>query len=75
MEGRRRTGGRREEEKRNVCIQTAGLTELMGTKHGFVRGNSLHNGKVVGVWSSLVFFCYVMRMVAEVEGMEGAVIR
>lgn len=57
-------GGWRREK--NACIQTGGLTELMGTRRGaFLRGNHLHNGKVVGVGaesSSLV------GTVSEVEG-------
>lgn len=59
-------GGRGEREKKPACIQTGGLAELMGTKRGaFLRGNHLHNGKVVGVGAES---SPLMGTVSEVEG-------
>lgn len=53
-------------EKKIACIQTGGLTELMGTRRGaFLRGNHLHNGKVVGVGAES---SPLVGTVSEVEG-------
>lgn len=52
--------------KKKTCIQTGGLTELMGTRHGaFLQGNHLHNGKVVGVGAKSPL---LVGTVSEVEG-------
>lgn len=59
-------GKRRERRGRNACIQTRGLTELMGTRRGaFLRGNYLHNRKVVGVGAES---SPLVGTVSEVEG-------
>lgn len=51
---------------KNACIQTGGLAELMGTRRGaFLRGNNLHNGKVVGVGAES---SPLVGTVSEVEG-------
>lgn len=66
--GGRRRGKEEEREggKKNACIQTGGLTELMGTGRGaFLRGNHLHNGKVVGVGAES------SPLVGTVSGVEG----
>lgn len=56
--GGRKWGEEREEGGKTTCIQTAGFTELMGTKRGaFLRGNHLHNGKVVGVGTEALSSC------------------
>lgn len=56
----------RREKKKEACIQTEGLAELMGTRRGaFLRGNHLHNGKVVGVGAES---SPLVGTVSEVEG-------
>lgn len=59
-------GGGAVRKKKNACIQTRVLAELMGTRQGaFLWGNDLHNGKVVGVAAES---SPLVGTVSEVEG-------